>query len=172
MRFVTGVAGETSGVIGGDDLGKSLGLCAVGLATSRANDGGVGQLRLHRSRIVSVLALRFMAGLTGNVGMTAQLFLVYNVCVAALADVMPGKSRRAGGNLGDGGATVVAILAKALGNDGSAQQDEDCQENCDDDSQPDEMFDVLEHGCFPCAGRSEALKGTVILDTVYLSRER
>jgi len=34
------------------------------------------------------------------------------------------------------------------------------------------MFGVLEHGCFPCAGRSEARKGAVILDTVYLFRER
>jgi hypothetical protein len=34
------------------------------------------------------------------------------------------------------------------------------------------MFDVLEHGCFPCAGRSEARKGAVILDTVYRFRER
>jgi len=43
VRLVTGVAGETTGVIGRDDLGKCLGLGAVGLVTARANDGGVRQ---------------------------------------------------------------------------------------------------------------------------------
>src|SRR4029077_4569091 len=75
MRLVTGVAGETPGVIGRDDLGKSLGLCAVGLVTARADDGGVGQLWLYRGRIVSVLALRFVAGPPGEVWIAAPRFL-------------------------------------------------------------------------------------------------
>src|SRR5579864_4021622 len=104
--------------------------------------------------------------------MTAQFLLVYNVGVAGFADVMPGESRCAGGDFADGGATVMAELPKALGDDGGAQQDEYRQQDSDDDGKPDEMFDVLEHGCFPCAGRSETRKGAVILDTVYRFRER
>lgn len=62
-----------------------------------------------------MLALGSVASLAWNVGMTAQFLLVYNVGVAGFADVMPGKSRRAGCDLGDGCAAVVAVLAKALG---------------------------------------------------------
>jgi hypothetical protein len=64
---------------------------------------------------------------------------------------MAGESWSAGGDLGDGGATIVSILAKSLRNDGGAQQDEYRQQDSDDDGKPDEMFEVLEHGCFPCA---------------------
>ena len=69
-----------------------------------------------------MLAWGSVASLAGNVGMTAQLLLVYNVGVAALAGVVPGESWRPGSDLGDGGATVMAILAKALRDDGGAQQ--------------------------------------------------
>ena len=104
--------------------------------------------------------------------MTAQFLLVYDVGVTALAGVMAGENWRAGSDLGDGVSAVVAVLAKALGNDGGTQEDEYRQENCDDDGKANEMFGVLEHGRFPCAGRSEARKGAVILDTVYLFRGR
>lgn len=124
-------------MIGRDDLGKSLGLGAVGLVTAGTDDGGVGQLWLYRGRIVSVFALRSVASLAGNVGVTAQSLLVYDVGVAGFTDVMSGESRRAGGNLGNGGAAIMPVLAKALGNNGSAQQDEYRQENCDDDGEAD-----------------------------------
>jgi len=42
----------------------------------------------------------------------------------------------------------------------------------DDDGKPDEMFDVLEHVCFPCAERCESRERAVILDTVYPLGER
>jgi hypothetical protein len=116
--------------------------------TARANDGGVWQLWLHR-RIVSVFALCSVAGFAGNVGVTAQFLLVYDVGVAALAGVMAGENWRAGSDLGDGVSAVVAILTETFGNDGGTQQDEYCQENCDEDGEANEMFCVLEHGCFP-----------------------
>ena len=172
MRLMAGVAGETTGVIGRYDLGKSRGLGAVGLVTSRTDDGGVGQLWLYRGRIVSVFALCSVASFAGNVGVTAQFLLVYDVGVAGFTDVMSGESWRLCSNFGNGVAAVMAVLAEALGNDGRAQQYEYRQKNCDDDGKADEMFDVLEHGCFPCAGRTEARKGAVILDTVYRSAER
>ena len=43
----------------------------------------------------------------------------------------------------------MAVLAEALGDDGCAQQDENRQEDCHDDGEADEMFDVLEHSSFP-----------------------
>jgi len=83
--------------------------------------------------------------------MTAQFLLVYDVGMAGFADVVAGESRRAGCGFGNGRAAVVAILAKALGHDSGAQQDEDYQQDSDDDGKTDEMFGVLKHGCFPCA---------------------
>jgi hypothetical protein len=87
---------------------------------------------------------------------TAQFLLVYDIGVAGFANVMPGESRGAGGDFADGGATIVAILSKSLRNDGRAQQYEYRQQDSDDDGKPDEMFDVLEHGCFPAPGRDAA----------------
>ena len=146
---MAGVAGETSGVIGGDDLRKSLGLGAVGLVTVRTNDGGVGQLWFYRGRIVSVFALGSVASFAGNVGVTTQFLLIYDVGVASLAGVMTRENWHAGSDLGDGCTAIMAILAKTLGDDSGAQQDEDRQQNRDDDGEADEMFCVLEHGCFP-----------------------
>ena len=136
-------------MIGGDDLRKSLRLGAIGLVTARADHSRVGQLWFDSGRIVSVLALRSVAGFAGNVGMTAQLFLVDDIGVAGFADVVAGEGWSASRDLGDGGTAIVAVLAKALGHDGGTQQDEDRQENDDDNGETDEMLCVLEHGCFP-----------------------
>jgi len=94
-------------------------------------------LRFDGGWIVSVLALGSVAGFAGNVGVTAQFLLVYDVGVAALADVVAGESWRAGCGFGNGRAAVVAILAKALGYDSGAQQDEYRQENCYDHGETD-----------------------------------
>ncbi len=132
-------------MVGGDDLWECIGLGAVDLVTPGADDGCVGQLGLRRCWVFSVLALRPVAGFAGNVGMAAELFLIDDVGVASLAGVMPGKNRRAGSNLADSITAIVAVLSEALGDNGLAQQDEDYQQDGDDNREPNEMFDVLEH---------------------------
>ena len=112
-----------------------------------------------------------MTGFAGNVGMTAEFFLIDDVGVASFADVVPSEGWRACGDLGDGCTAIMAVLTEALGDDGGAQQDENRQQDCDDDGETDEMFDVLEHGRFSCAGQS-GRNCAVILDTVYLCGER
>jgi hypothetical protein len=81
--------------------------------------------------------------------MMAEFFLIDDVGVASFANVVPSEGWRACGDLGDGCTAIMAVLTEALGDDGCAQQDENRQEDCHDDGEADEMFDVLEHECFP-----------------------
>jgi len=136
-------------MIGSDDLRESFGLGAVGFVTARADYRRVGKLRLHRGRIVGMFALRAVTGFTGDVCVATEFLLIDDLGVTGLADVMTGEGWSASRDLGNGVASIVSVLAKALGDDCGAQQDENCQEDDDDDRETDEMFSVLEHGCFP-----------------------
>ena len=124
MWLVAGVAGETAGVIGSVDLRESLRLGAVGFVAAGTDDGRVGKGGLHRGGIVGVLALSTVAGLAGNVGVSAKLFLIDDLGVTAFADFMSRETRRADGDLGDGISPIVAVLAKAFGDDCGAKDDE------------------------------------------------
>jgi len=143
---MAGVAGETAGVICRHDLRKILWLGAVGFVTAGADDGGVEFGWLERSRIIGVLGLRSVAGFAGDHDVLAEFFLVDDVGVACLADVMSGVGDRAGGRLGDGVSAVVSVLAKAFWNDGGTQDDEcdECNHYHSDES--DEVLDVFEQG--------------------------
>jgi hypothetical protein len=55
----------------------------------------------------------------------------------------------AGGGLCDGRAAIVSVLAEAFGDDKGTQDDEGNQGDCDDDREPDEMFNIFEQGCAP-----------------------
>jgi hypothetical protein len=149
VRFVTGVAGQTSGMICARDLRECLWLGAVGFVTTRTDDRGVGQFRRDGGRIVGVFALRSVAGFAWDVGVASELLHIDDFGVAAFADLMTGECRRARRDFADGIAAVVSVLAKALGDDGGAEQHEHSQKNDDDDRETDEMFGVLEHDCFP-----------------------
>ena len=136
-------------MIGAGDLGESFGLGAIGFVAARADDSRVGQLWLHGCGIISMLALRPVAGFAGNIGVATELLLIDDLGVASFADFVSGKRRSSSGDLGDGITTVVSVLTETLGDDGGAQQDEDRQQEDDHNSETDEVFGVLEHGCLP-----------------------
>jgi hypothetical protein len=163
---VTGVAGDALGVVCGDDLGEGFGLGAVGLVTASTDDGGVELRGLDRCGIVGMFGLGAVAGFTGDDDVAALLFLVNNVGVAGLADLVTGVGDGAGGDLGNGVTAVVSVLAKAVGDDGGAKKDEGDQGDRHDSGEPDEVFNVLEQFGLsaPAAG---ALRGicAMILDT-------
>ena len=154
-------------MIGCHDLRECLGLGAIRLVATRADDGSVGQLRRHRSRIVGVLALCSVARFAGNVGVAAKLFLIDDLGVAALTDVVTSKNRRTGRDLSDRCPAVVAILAKALGHDGGTQQNKNRQEDDNDDRKTDEMFSVLEHVRFPAPEPGKLLSRETACDLGY-----
>jgi hypothetical protein len=91
-----------------------------------------------------VLGLRAVAGFAGDDDVTALLFLVHNVGVAGFADLVAGMGDGACGDLGDGVAAVVSILAEAVRDDGGTKKDEGDQCDRHDDGEPDEVFNVLE----------------------------
>jgi len=111
-------------VICADNLRKSLRLGTVGFVTTRTDHRGIRKLRLHRSGIVGVLTLSTVAGFAGHVRVTAKFFLVDDVGMTAFADLVTSEGWRPSSYLGDGVASVVAVLAKALGDDCGAQDNE------------------------------------------------
>jgi hypothetical protein len=86
-----------------------------------------------------------MAGLAWNHHVLAQLFLVYDLGVATLADLMSSKCNRTGRDLGDGISPIVAVPSKAGGNHSGANKNESDRRNAHDQRQPNEMFYVLKH---------------------------
>ena len=151
MRFVARVAGESAGMIRSCDLRESFRFCAIGFVAARADHSGVGQFRRDGRRIVGVLALRAVAGLAGDVCVASELLLIDDFGVASFADCMSGKCWPARGDLADGIAAIVSVLAETLGDNGGAKDNEHNYQNGDDDGETDEMFSVLEHDCFPGA---------------------
>ena len=136
-------------MIGACDLRESFGLSAVGFVAARADDSRVGGLRLQGCGIISMLALRPVAGFAGNIGVASELLLIDDVGVASFADFVSGERRSSSGDLSDGITAVVSILAKTLGDDSGPQQDEDRQKDNDYHGETDEVLSVLEHGCLP-----------------------
>jgi hypothetical protein len=144
MGLMAGVAGDALSVVGGNDLREGLGLGTVRFVAAGADDGSVKLLRFDSCGIIGVLGLRAVAGFARDDDVASLLFLVDDIGVASFADFVSGMSDGAGGDLGDGGAAVVAIFAEAAGDDGCAQDREGNQRDCHDSSEPDEMFYVLE----------------------------
>src|ERR1051326_5300766 len=117
---MAGVAGQTTGVVGGDDLRECFGLRAVGLVAAGGEDRGVELGRLDRGRVVGVFGLGTVAGFAGDHNVLAQLFLIDDIGVAGFADFVAGMGDRAGSGFGDGVAAIVSVLAKTVGHNGGA----------------------------------------------------
>jgi len=124
---MTGGAERPGRVFGGDHLWEALRLGRILFVAAAAEIGNIRQLRYVRGRIVRVLCLRPVTGLTGHVGVLAQCSRLGLVVMAGHASLLAGIRY---GPLTDGiecGRTVVAELAKRLGNDRAAHHQEDPQ---------------------------------------------
>ena len=132
-------------MVGGDHLRECLRLGAVRFVAASADHRRVRKLRLHGCGVAGVPGLSAVTGLAGDVHVTAKFFLVDNVSVAALADFVTRESRSASGDLSDGVAAVMSVLAKTPGDNGGAENNEEQQRQKHHGCEADEMFDVLEH---------------------------
>lgn len=144
MRLMTGIAGETAGVIGAGHLGERVGFGGVGLVAAGANHGRVGQRGLHGSGILGVFRLRAMANLAMQPGMSAKLLLIYNIGVTGFTDFVTGMGNRTGRDFGDGVTAVMPVLAERFGNDSGAQDNEGDDRDEHDCGEPKKVFDVFE----------------------------
>ena len=154
---MAGVAGETTGVIGSDDLGESFGLGAVGFVAAGAEDRGVELGGLDGGRVVGVFGLGSVAGFAGDHNVLAQLLLIDNVGVAGFADFVAGVSDGAGSGFRDGVAAVVSVLAETVGNNGGAQQNERDYRDRHHSGKTDQVFRVFEQVVCPDAKGAGAI---------------
>jgi len=167
------VAGQASGVVGRSDLGEGFWLGAVGFVAAGAEDGRVELRRSHRAGIVGVAGLGSVTGFAGDNDVSALFFLIDYVGVAGFADVVTGEGDWAGSDLGDGGATVVTVLAKTARDDGGAQDGKRHERDQHHGGEADEMFDVLEQVVFLRLGEGAcAEKCAMLLDNRDWRRER
>ena len=144
MRLVTGVAGQSRGVIGRGHLGESFWLGAIGFVAASANDSGIELWRLYRGGIIRVFGLRAVTVLAWNDGVFPKLFLIDDFGVAGLAYLVSRMGNGAGREFSDGVSAVMTVLAKRARNDRGAQQDEPDQREDHHGGEPDEMFGVFE----------------------------
>jgi hypothetical protein len=141
---MAGVAGDPSRVVRCNYLRKALWLGAVGLVTSGTHNGGIQLFGLQRSGVIRVLGQSPVASLASNHHMLTKLFLIHDVGMAGLADIVPGERNRPGRDLANRMPSIVAILPKTLRHHSGSQEQEDHQRYGDDGSQPNEVFDVFE----------------------------
>jgi len=79
----------------------------------------------------------------------ALFFQFHNVGMAGLTGIVAGECNGPGRGLGDRRPAIVPVLPKAFRNDGGAQHDKSNNRDCYDDSEPDEVFQVLEQVPIP-----------------------
>ena len=101
--------------------------------------------------IVGVRGLGSVAGFAGDDDVLPEFFLIDDVGVTGLTDVVSSVSDGAGGNFSNGGTPIVAVLAKTAGDDGGAQDHERDQGDGHDHGEPNEVLDVFEQVRLPGA---------------------
>ena len=103
-----------------------------------------------------MFSLRAMTGFAGDVRVPSKLLLIDDVGVTSFADFVTGEGWCPGGDLGDGVAAIVTVLAETLGDDRGAEDDEKEQRQQHHSGETNEMFDVLEHDCLSESERGSA----------------
>ena len=95
----------------GIDLRKRFGFGGAGGMAADAEHRGV-RLAGIDGWIVGVLRQRTVTGLAVHLGVLAAGFCLGHVGVAGFAGLVSGEMDGVGGDLGDGGAAVVSVLAE------------------------------------------------------------
>ena len=167
MGLMARVARDSSRMIGCYDLRKSFRLGAVGFVTTGTEYRRVEFGGSDRCRILGMPGKGSVAGLTRNHHVLAQLLLVDDLGVAALARLVAGESNGTSRDLGDGIAAIVAVLSEAVGDHSRAQDDESDHRDHHDYRETNEVFYVLEQVDLPAPGLRARLraKSAMSLDT-------
>jgi hypothetical protein len=87
---------------------------------------------------------RSMAGFAMDVGMLACLLDLENVGMTGFARLMTREVDGTGGNLSNGGSTVVTVFAEALRNNEVTDDQKDYEANDEQKSKPEKMSRVPE----------------------------
>ncbi len=127
MRLMTGVAEHPGRVFGSDHLGEALGLGRVLFVAAAAEIGDVRKLRYVRGRVVGMLRLRTVTGLTSHLGVFAESPSLGLVVMAGHTGLLAGKRYGPKTDRVECGCAVMAELAEGLGDDRAAHHKEDPQ---------------------------------------------
>lgn len=90
-----------------------------------------------------------VAGFASDHHVLSGFLLVGNVVMAGLTGLVAGVNDRFGCYFRDCRTTEVSVLAKALGDDGCAQNHKSRQSDQHDCREPDQVLYVLEQACLP-----------------------
>ena len=120
MGLMAGITREPAGVICSHDLGKALGLGAIGFVAAGANECRVELWRLDGCGIVRMACQGAVAGLAGYDNMLALFLLVYHVGMASLTGIVAREGSRPGRCFGNRSPAIMTVLSKASWNDGGA----------------------------------------------------
>ncbi len=116
MRLVAGLTRKAAGVLICLHLREGLWSSSAGRMTADAECSGLELWRIDRAWVAGMIGERSMAGFAMDIGMLAFLLYLENVGMAGFTRLMTCKVDGTGGNLSNGGSTVVAIFAEALRN--------------------------------------------------------
>jgi hypothetical protein len=144
VRFVAIVAGHSTRVLGGDYLGKRLGLGLILLMAAHAKRGDGGKCGFEGRGVIGMFGERAMAGFARDVGVLALCanlglgIVTYDASVlACIGDrVLADGCQRAG--------AIVAVLTEALGHDDAANHHKDTETCQQDKGRPDQVSGIAE----------------------------
>lgn len=99
---------------------------------------------MDRAWVAGMIGERSMAGFAMDIGMLACLLYLENVGMTGFARLMTCEVDGTGGNLSNGGSTVVAIFAEALRNNKATDHQKEYEANDEQKSKPEKMSCILE----------------------------
>jgi hypothetical protein len=146
VRLVAGVTKRARKVIRGSHLRKIAGFGGILLMATDAKSGYIGERRLCSDRVtaVGVRGLRPVARLAGNVGVLTRSPSLSLIGMAKDALRLSGKGHGPCADQVQGGRPVVAVPAKALGDHGLADEQENHQPGHQDQRGAHQMTGIPE----------------------------
>ena len=144
MRLVAIVAGRAAGMFGGDYLREVFGLGGVLLVAAAAEVGDSRQFGDVRGRIFGVLRQRPVAGFAGHVRVLAGGAGFAFVVVAHQAGVLPSIGEGVLADEVERAGAIVAVLPEGLGDNRTANYQEERHGSQQDQSGPHQMSGIAE----------------------------
>src|SRR5664279_5399737 len=112
MGFVTGVANDPAGMVGGNYLRKGLWLGDVGFVTANTQYRDIDMRWLQCSGVVRVLGQRAVTGLARDMRVHALALHFEHIGVAAFTCQVAGERHRSRSDVGNGRGPVMTVLSK------------------------------------------------------------
>lgn len=121
---MAGIAGQSSGVVRGDDLRKILRLGGVSFVTADAKHGRVGKLGNHRARVFRMVGQWSVTGLTSDIRVLAFALGLDLIRMASFTRLTASELDGPRADVAHGSCPKMAVLAKVRRDDGASDNKE------------------------------------------------